>query len=189
MEAILNNFLIIILFYLIGSIPFAILTHKIMTTGDPRMLGSTNPGATNMYRIAGPLPGVLTFLGDFLKGFIPIYLLGDQDIHVLYIFSFFILFGHMFPVFNKFKGGKGVASSFGFILAMDLLIGLSILIIWALVFMFKRISGLSAIISFMFLPIVALVTLNNFILFLMTLLHTLIILLNHRSNIRELLQG
>lgn len=189
MEPILNNFLIISSFYLIGSIPFAILTYKLMSTEDPRKLGSSNPGATNMYRIAGPLPGFLTFLGDFLKGFIPVYLLAEQDIHLLYIFSFFILFGHMYPIFNKFKGGKGVATSFGFILAIDFFTGLSILMVWALVFLFKRISGLSAVVSFMFLPIIIFILLDNFVLFLIALLHTLMILLSHRSNIRELLQS
>jgi glycerol-3-phosphate acyltransferase PlsY len=188
METNLGDFLTIISFYLIGSVPFAILTYKFMSTEDPRKLGSTNPGATNMYRIAGPLPGILTFLGDFLKGFIPIYLLAEQNITISYIYSFFILFGHMFPIFNKFKGGKGVATSFGFILALDYLTGLSILLVWLAVFLFKKISGLSAVISFIFLPIFIFVFINSIILFLIALFHSLIILFNHRTNIRELMK-
>tara|TARA_B100001093_G_scaffold285539_1_gene272714 strand:- start:6926 stop:7408 length:483 start_codon:yes stop_codon:yes gene_type:complete len=160
-----------------------------MNTTDPRKSGSMNPGATNMYRIAGPLPGIITFLGDFLKGFIPIYLLAEQNLVTAYIFSLCILLGHMFSVFNNFKGGKGVATSFGFILALDFKIGLGILIAWACVFLLKRISGLSAIISFLILPLITFFISNNQVFFLISLLHSIIILLNHQKNIREILES
>jgi glycerol-3-phosphate acyltransferase PlsY len=88
----------------------------------------------------------------------------------------------MFPIFNKFKGGKGVATSFGFILALDYLTGLSILLVWLVVFLFKKISGLSAV------PIFIFVFINSIILFLIALFHSLIILFNHRTNIRELMK-
>ena len=149
MELDSTYYIIFIVFYLVGSLPFALIVYKSMSTADPRKSGSMNPGATNMYRIAGPLPGIFTFLGDFLKGFIPIYLLAEQNLVTAYIFSLFILLGHMFSVFNKFKGGKGVATSFGFVLALDFQIGLAVLIIWGFVFLLKKISGLSAIISFL----------------------------------------
>ena len=71
MELDSTYYIIFIVFYLVGSIPFALIVYKFMSTADPRKSGSMNPGATNMYRIAGPLPGIFTFLGDFLKGFIP----------------------------------------------------------------------------------------------------------------------
>ena len=87
MELDFTDFLFFIAVYLIGSIPFALIVYKFMSTTDPRKSGSMNPGATNMYRVAGPLPGVLTFLGDFLKGFIPVYLLAEQNLVTAYILS------------------------------------------------------------------------------------------------------
>ena len=156
-----------------------------MSTADPRKSGSMNPGATNMYRIAGPLPGIFTFLGDFLKGFIPIYLLAEQNLVTAYIFSLFILLGHMFSVFNNFRGGKGVATSFGFILALDFQIGLVVLIVWAIVFATKRISGLSAIVSFMSLPFTTFFISNSQVFFLISVLHSIVVLMNHHKNIRE----
>ena len=126
---------------------------------------------------------------DFLKGFIPIYLLAEQNLVTAYIFSLFILLGHMFSVFNNFKGGKGVATSFGFVLALDFQIGLAVLITWGFVFLLKKISGLSAIISFLFLPLITFFISNTQDFFLLSILHSIIILLNHHKNIREMLES
>ena len=182
-------YFIFLLFYVIGSLPFALIVHNLLSTNDPRELGSKNPGATNMYRVAGPLAGVLTFAGDFLKGFIPIYMLADFEPTILYLATFFILAGHMFSIFNRFSGGKGVATSYGFLLAINLKLGLIIMLVWVLVFALKRISGLSAIISFISLPFIALFIIGSGEFLMLTILHTLIILFNHRNNIRELLQS
>ena len=188
MELYLTNFLFFIGFYLIGSIPFALIVYKFMSTTDPRKSGSMNPGATNMYRVAGPLPGILTFLGDFLKGFIPVYFLIEQNQTATYICSLFLLLGHMFSVFNNFTGGKGVATSFGFILALNFKIGLVILLTWAFMFILKRISGLSAIVSFIFLPLVTFFISNDQLFFLISIFHSIVIILNHQKNIREMLE-
>ena len=181
------NFYILIVFYLIGSIPFALLVQKILKTNDPRISGSRNPGATNMYRIAGPKAGAITFLGDFFKGYFPILIVIDQGLSISYFYSFIILFGHMFSIFNKFKGGKGVATSFGFLFAIDLNAGFIMILIWITVFILMRISGLSAIVSFMVLPAVIYYTVSTEYLYLLSIAHSLIILFNHRKNIRELL--
>ena len=182
-------YFIFLLFYIIGSLPFALIVHNLLSTNDPREFGSKNPGATNMYRVAGPLAGILTFAGDFLKGFIPIYLLVDFEPTILYLAAFFILAGHMFSIFNRFIGGKGVATSFGFLLAINLKLGLIVMVVWVLVFAFKRISGLSAIISFMLLPFIALFVIDSGEFLMLSILHTIIILINHRNNIKELLQS
>jgi len=182
-------YFIFLLFYIIGSLPFALIVHNLLSTNDPRELGSKNPGATNMYRVAGPLAGVLTFTGDFLKGFIPIYMLVDFEPTILYLAAFFILAGHMFSIFNRFSGGKGVATSFGFLLAINLKLGLIVMLMWVLVFALKRISGLSAIISFILLPFIALFIIGNGEFLMLSILHTFIILINHRNNIKELLQS
>tara|TARA_B100001248_G_C27193197_1_gene367676 strand:- start:113 stop:682 length:570 start_codon:yes stop_codon:yes gene_type:complete len=182
-------YFIFLLLYLIGSLPFALIVHNFLSTNDPREFGSKNPGATNMYRVAGPLAGILTFIGDFLKGFIPIYILVGFEPTILYLAAFFILAGHMFSIFNRFSGGKGVATSFGFLLALNLKLGLIVMLVWVLVFAFKRISGLSAIISFILLPFVVLFVIDSGKFLILSILHTVIVLINHRNNIKELLQS
>ena len=185
----LNIYYISVLFYLIGSLPFALIVHFLMSTSDPRQTGSKNPGATNMYRVAGPAAGIMTFVGDFLKGFIPIFLLIDLDPTTLYLLSFFILAGHMFSIFNKFQGGKGVATSFGSLLAINMLLGANLIIVWLIVFALKRISGLAAIVSFILFPLIVYLTIGSGEFFIVSILHSVIILINHRNNIKELLQG
>ena len=185
----LDIYYILVLFYLAGSLPFALIVHNLMSTADPRQTGSNNPGATNMYRVAGPLAGVMTFIGDFLKGFIPLFLLIDFDLVVLYLISFFILAGHMFSIFNRFQGGKGVATSFGSLLAINLILGITLMMVWVAVFALKRISGLAAIISFILLPLIAYLTVESGEFLILSILHSSVILINHRTNIRELLQS
>ena len=182
-------YFIFLLFYIIGSLPFALIVHNLLSTSDPREFGSKNPGATNMYRVAGPLAGILTFTGDFLKGFIPIFMSVDSEPSTLYLAAFFILGGHMFSIFNQFRGGKGVATSFGFLLAMNLELGLIMMVVWVLVFALKRISGLSAIISFMLLPFITIFIIDSGEFLMLSILHTVVILINHRNNIKELLQS
>ena len=189
MEFILQSFLILVIFYCIGSVPFALIVHKLLATNDPRAHGSMNPGATNMYRLAGPIAGVTTFMGDFLKGFLPIFILASENLTTGYLFSFSLLLGHMFSIFNNFKGGKGVATSFGFILALNYYIGIMIILVWILIFLIKRISGLSAIISFISLPLVSYLVIDEYTFFLLSIIHSLIILVNHKKNIKVLLQG
>jgi len=185
----LNIYYISMIFYLVGSLPFALIVHNLMSTDDPRQAGSKNPGATNMYRVAGPLAGVMTFIGDFLKGFIPIFLLADIDLTLLYLISFFILAGHMFSIFNKFEGGKGVATSFGSLLAINFTLGASMMTVWLTVFVLKRISGLSAVISFILLPFIVYLIIESFVFIIVSIFHSTIILINHRKNIKELLQS
>ena len=188
MESDLNIYFISMLFYLVGSLPFALIVHNLMSTTDPRHTGSKNPGATNMYRIAGPLAGVMTFIGDFLKGFIPIFLLVHFDEITLYLVSFSILVGHMFSIFNRFQGGKGVATSFGSLLAINYILGVALMTVWLVVFALKRISGLAAIVSFVLLPLIAYLIIGSYGFLIISIFHSLIILVNHRNNIRELLQ-
>lgn len=188
MEFDLSIFILATTFYLIGSLPFALIVHKLLSTSDPRESGSNNPGATNMFRISGPLAGSLTFLGDFLKGFIPIFFLVDHGDLSMYVMSFFLLVGHMFSIFNAFRGGKGVATSFGFLVAIDIKVGLVLLLIWALVFVVKKISGLAAVMSFLSLPAVIHFIISDNLIFYLSIIHSLIILINHKSNIKGILQ-
>ena len=150
-----------VLLYLIGSIPFAIITSKIMNLPDPRTFGSKNPGATNVLRTGNKIAALITLIGDSLKGFIPVVIImgiveGEvsliTNIATAYFSSFFILIGHMFSIFLKFNGGKGVATSFGILFALDLYIGLFILSIWLLVFLIFRVAAISALAAFFLLP-------------------------------------
>ena len=107
-----------------GSISFAVIFSKLMKLPSPYTFGSKNPGATNVFRSGNKFAAILTFLGDFLKGFIcvkfTIFFTGiyDQNSDIIMIVSFLVIIGHCFPIFHKFKGGKGVATSFGVIFAI-----------------------------------------------------------------------
>ena len=177
--------ILIILFYLIGSIPFAVVISKIFSLPDPRLFGSNNPGATNVMRSGNKIAGFLTFFFDLIKGFLPIFILNIYGAvnSMLCLLALAIIAGHIFSIFLKLKGGKGVAASFGTILGIDLMTGISVVIVWLVVFMISKISGLSAIISFLLFPFVVYVMkLDDFIL-IFSFMNTLIILFSHKKNI------
>ena len=177
--------ILIILFYLIGSIPFAVIISKIFSLPDPRSFGSNNPGATNVMRSGNKIAGFLTFFFDLIKGFLPIFILNVYGVvnSMLCLLALAIIMGHILSIFLKFKGGKGVAASFGTILGIDFMMGISIVIIWLVVFMISKVSGLSAIISFLLFPfVVYIMKLDDFIL-IFSFLNTLIILFSHKKNI------
>jgi len=189
LENIINNYLvsICILMYLIGSIPFAIITSKVFALPDPRSYGSNNPGATNVYRSGHKFAAGITLIGDFLKGYIPAILLFNSNLlnYEVYALTYLILLGHIFPITLKFKGGKGVATSLGVLFALNYLIGMSIVLIWLIVFFISRISGLSAIISFLFLPIIIVILKSHEFMLALSIINMIIILLTHRKNIYE----
>ena len=189
LENIINDYLvsICILMYLIGSIPFAIITSKVFALPDPRSYGSNNPGATNVYRSGHKFAAGITLIGDFLKGYIPAILLFNSNLlnYEVYALTYLILLGHIFPITLKFKGGKGVATSLGVLFALNYLIGMSIVLIWLIVFFISRISGLSAIISFLFLPIIIVILKSHEFILALSIINMIIILLTHRKNIYE----
>jgi len=153
-----------------------------MNLPDPRRYGSNNPGATNVLRTGNKFAAFLTLLGDSLKGFIPIIILMDVfsfDIYTSYLFSFFILLGHMFSVFLGFKGGKGVATSFGILFALDSRVGFCLLLIWLLSLYIFRISATSALISFFFLPLLMMFFLNNNLIIFLALINSTLIFIRH----------
>ena len=134
----LENMLIIdmlvvsLILYIVGSIPFAVIISALFRLPDPRSFGSNNPGATNVMRSGNKYAGIFTLIGDALKGYIPVYVLltmGFEN-YETYLLSFLILIGHTFPIFLKFKGGKGVATSLGILLSLNILIGLFFIVIW-----------------------------------------------------------
>ena len=182
-----NTAIIILILYMIGSLPFAVIISKLLALPDPRSFGSNNPGATNVLRGGNKFGAILTLLGDSMKGYIPVLILSSMGMQIgeIYFLSFFILIGHIFPITLKFKGGKGVATSIGILFAINLNIGVVLLVVWLLVFAISKISGLSALSAFFILPFtIYLLIQNNFIVSL-SILNTFIIFLTHKNNIKE----
>lgn len=185
----ITEIVIFIFLYIIGSIPFSVLISKALKLPDPRTFGSKNPGATNMARSGNMTAATLTLSGDMLKGFLPAYVLLILNFQIEYVYtvSFIVLFGHIFSIFLKFRGGKAVATSLGIILAVDLFVGIALIIIWLSIYTFSRISALSALTSFTVLPFLFHFLTGNMNLVVISFLNTLIILITHSRNIRFLI--
>ena len=186
-ENMLENYalILIILYYIIGSIPFAVVISKIFSLPDPRSFGSNNPGATNVMRSGNKIAGFLTFFFDLIKGFLPIFVLNINGAvnSMLCLLSLVIIIGHIFSIFLKFKGGKGVATSFGTILGIDFMMGISVVMVWLVVFTISKVSGLSAIISFLLFPFVVYIMKLDDVILIFSFVNTLIILFSHKKNI------
>ncbi len=187
----LESFSIIIILYLIGTIPFAILTSKIFDLPDPRTFGSKNPGATNVLRSGNKFAAFFTLAGDALKGFIPmIYMMScDYEIYELYLISFTILIGHCFPVTLGFKGGKGVATSLGILLALSPLVAIMVIMTWAIIYYLFKISGVSALIGFLLLPFFMFLINSDSYMVMISFVNVIFIYLTHKKNILEFLSG
>ena len=177
--------------YAVGSIATAILVARALGLGDPRQSGSGNPGATNILRIGGKKAALLTLLGDLVKGVVPIViarLLGLED-WALAAVALATFLGHLYPVFFGFRGGKGVATALGILLALLPVLGLSVLGLWILVFAVTRVSSMAALLAAIgAVPIVFAVSSETSMRVLIMVLVPLI-LWRHRSNIRRLLDG
>jgi len=182
---------LIFLSYLIGSISSAVITCKLMDLEDPRLSGSKNPGATNVLRNAGKKAAIITLLGDMIKGVIPVLLaiyLG-VDYNVLALIAFAAFIGHLYPIFLKFKGGKGVATALGVYLALDWRIGLSIIGIWLLTTAVFRTSSLSALVAIFCSPFLVWQFSSIQPLIIMSVVLGVMLFWRHRSNIQNLLSG
>ncbi|MFZ5474160.1 MAG: glycerol-3-phosphate 1-O-acyltransferase PlsY, partial [Pseudomonadota bacterium] len=145
--------LILVAAYLIGSVSFAIVISRLYGLPDPRGHGSGNPGATNVLRTGRKSAAALTLLGDALKGVVAVLLARwateawGLPGHVPYLAALAVFLGHLFPVFFGFKGGKGVATALGVLLALNLWLGLACAATWLLVFALTRVSSLSALVA------------------------------------------
>lgn len=177
--------------YLLGSIPFGILVSKGLGLQDPRTVGSKNIGFTNVLRVSGKLPGILTLIGDMGKG----WLVGwaamtflERESWILIITTAVIL-GHLFSIFLSFHGGKGVATALGAILGVAPWIGLGLLITWLVVAGLFRYSSGAAISAFILLPVLAFGVGQSHIFILFSLAISALILLKHKDNIIRILNG
>jgi glycerol-3-phosphate acyltransferase PlsY len=185
--------------YLLGSISFAVIVSKVMLLPSPYSYGSENPGATNVLRTGNKLAAFFTLLGDVAKGFLavkflPLCILPDTVLSVhapmatgLALIG--VLLGHVFPIFHAFKGGKGVATAAGGLLALDLAIGFSVLAIWLTVSLVSRYSSLAAICASLVAPFIVFWFTQQLELTFMVSVASAILLLRHKGNIVNLLNG
>ena len=177
---------ILLVCYLIGSIPFGLLLSKLFNKNDPRLVGSKNIGATNIVRTSGWKLGLLTLIFDMLKGLIPVVILKNHSVEQNFIILFIFL-GHLFPIWIRFKGGKGIAVIIGCLLGYKFFYGLFFSLVWLVTAVVSKYSSLSALVAS--LSILIIVYLENDNIFLMVLLMVTMIFLKHISNIRRLLKG
>jgi len=179
----------LILAYLMGSVSAAILVCRAMGLPDPRTDGSRNPGTTNVLRIGGKPAAILTLAGDMLKGVIPVVLARKLDIDdfMLGAVGFAAFIGHLYPVFFRFEGGKGVATALGVMLALHWGLGLAVVGIWLTAFALTRISSAGAIAGFIAAPFLTAWLMPEATLAMLVI--SLFLLARHRGNIRALLNG
>ncbi len=180
-----------LLAYLLGSISFGILVSRAFGLPDPRTVGSGNPGATNVLRSGKKLPAILTLLGDAAKGWLAVFLAqnyGLQDGYICLV-GLAAFIGHLYPVFCGFKGGKGVATALGVLLAFSGWLGLSVLVIWAVTFAIWRYSSLAALIAAAIAPISAWFLLPYKGYAVTAFILALVLVWRHKSNIQKLLDG
>lgn len=177
--------------YLVGSISFALISSKLFDLPDPRSYGSGNPGATNVLRSGKKAAAVLTLFGDAAKGWLAVFVaiqfaLTNMEI-ALVVLAVFL--GHIFPVFLKFKGGKGVATALGVLLALNVWLGLSVLATWLFMALLFRFSSLAALTAAAGAPIFAFLLRLPQEWVLATGAILLLLIWRHKKNIQNLLAG
>ena len=177
--------LIIIFFsYLFGSIPFGFILTKLILKKDIRNIGSGNIGATNALRTGNKFIGYSTLIFDVLKAVIPIIYLKSNYPEYLYISSMSIFLGHVFPVWLKLKGGKGVATYLGILFSIELIYAFVFIMVWFLTFLISKYSSLSSLLASLAIPIYLVIFEdNNFIFFSIMFI---LIFYTHRKNIKRL---
>ena len=187
----LINIVLIFLAYLLGSISAAILVCKLLGLSDPRTEGSGNPGTTNVMRLHGKTAAFLTLTGDVFKGIIPVLLakviVGSEFIIALSGFAAFL--GHIFPIYFKFKGGKGVATLIGILLATHWSLGLAYAITWILTAAIFRYSSLAALTATLSIPFYTYFLEQNFQYTVSFSMIAVILFWRHKSNIYNLLSN
>ena len=171
--------------YLMGSIPFGLILTKIFLNKDIREIGSGNIGATNALRTGNKLIGYSTLILDIAKAIIPVIFVKINYPDLIYIASLCAFLGHVFPIWLKFKGGKGVATYVGILFSINLLLGIIFAASWGIIFLMFRYSSLSSIIGSISIPIYILITdqTSNAIFFGIMFV---LIFFTHRENIKRL---
>ena len=171
--------------YLMGSIPFAFILTKIFLKKDIREIGSGNIGATNALRTGNKLVGYTTLILDIVKAIIPVIYVKMNYPELIFIASLCAFLGHVFPIWLKFKGGKGVATYVGILFSINILLGLIFVISWGVIFLISRYSSLSSIIGSLSVPLYLFITTEkSSVIFFITMF--VLIFFTHRENIIRL---
>lgn len=190
-----TSIFVVAMAYLLGSISFAVLISAVMGLKDPRTYGSKNPGATNVLRSGNKMAAILTLLGDALKGWLAVFLaktFADQynfgDATIAFV-ALAVFLGHLFPVYHRFEGGKGVATAAGVLLAVNIWLGLATLAVWLAVAFVFRYSSLSALVAAIFAPMYQFLVFGDAPMTLSIGAIGLLLIWRHRLNIGRLLAG
>ena len=189
----------IILSYLIGSIPTAYIFGKMLKGIDIREHGSGNVGATNVFRVLGKKPGTIVLLLDILKGVVPVVIVAN-GLGLIEVLDFVLLAiaavsGHNWTIFLKFKGGKGIATSFGVLIGLTIQIAMirpvliGVILIWLVTFLSTRIISVSSILAATCLPIIMVFTNQDFTIILLGIMFCVFVVARHKANIRRLFAG
>ncbi len=181
--------------YLLGSVPFAVVCSRLFGLADPRSYGSKNPGATNVLRSGNKAAAALTLLGDMAKGWLAVFLaqtygpkLGFLD-GLVGVAALAVFFGHLYPVFLHFKGGKGVATAAGVLLALDPLLGLVTLGVWLAIAFVLRYSSLAALVAAAAAPVSAFFLWGTGTLLLVVGIIACALIVKHWANLQRLMAG
>ena len=191
----LPSLIAIVLSYLIGSVSFAVVVSRVMGLADPRSYGSGNPGATNVLRTGNRTAAILTLLGDALKGVLAVLavkLLSDRwafGEDTLALAALAVFAGHLFPLFHRFQGGKGVATAAGVLLAVHPAVGGATLLTWLIVAFFFRYSALAALVSAVFAPLWYGLLFGIDSIAAAILVMSALLVWRHRANIASLIAG
>ncbi len=186
------EFAVIVAAYLIGSVSFAILVSRMYALPDPRSYGSKNPGATNVLRSGKRTAAALTLVGDGGKGWVAVtlaQLAGPFEPWVIPLAGVAVVAGHMFPLFHRFQGGKGVATAAGVLLGFDPWLGLGTLATWIAIFVFFRVSSLAALVAALFAPLYAGFLFGLRPIVPATLAIALLLVWRHKENLARLVRG
>ena len=186
-----NNLLLIILFYLIGSLPFALILTKLSGFGDIRNFGSGNVGATNVLRTGNKLLAIIVLSLDILKGLIPyliihIYFNELSLLNKIFLCHFAVI-GHIYPIWLKFKGGKGVATYIGFLFGLNPYIAISFLLIWLVVAYITKYSSLGSLVGIFIAPAYFIFINFNFNISIFFIYLSFVIVIKHKENIKRLI--
>ena len=178
--------IIILTSYLMGSIPFGLILTKIFLNKDIRKIGSGNIGATNVLRAGNKIVGYLTLMLDVLKAIIPIIYIKFNYPDLIYVSSLSVFLGHVFSIWLKFKGGKGVATYVGILFCINYFLGIIFVISWLIIFIISKFSSLGSILSSLVIPIYIFLNsdYNNEYFFVIMFV---LILFTHRENVKRLI--
>lgn len=191
----MNTVILAISAYLIGSVSFALIVSRVFRLPDPRTYGSGNPGATNVLRTGNKVAALLTLLGDALKGWLAVCLAqrfapaGDAEL-AMALAGVLSVVGHMYPLFHRFQGGKGVATALGVLLGFNVYLGLGAVSTWLIVAVFFRVSSIASIVAALFAPFATWMLFGaTHAFFASVMVLAALLIYRHRQNIKNILAG